>query len=348
MAKTAKDIARELADRAEAVCRQYLSNGRRHGGYWMVGNVRNDPGRSMFVRLADGPKGPAGKWSDAATGEHGDLIDVIQQAGDLYGFAEAMAEARRFLSLPAIVSPDVTRRAKARQTKAGVSDSPGSALRLFAMARPIKGTLAETYLRGRDIVADAPSATLRFHPECYYRPDSKNPTERWPAMLAAVTDNRGNITGIHRTWLQRDGSGKASVLTPRRAMGHLLGNGVRFGRTLDIMAVGEGIETMLSIRTALPHLPVTACLSAAHLAAFDPPASIRRLYIANDRDAAGLHARDRLAARLAGRAVEIISLSPRRHDFNDDLCMLGLAATRHALQVQLAVEDAERLITHII
>ncbi|PZU44466.1 MAG: DNA primase [Sphingomonas sp.] len=348
MAIAAKDIARELADRAEAVCRQYLSNGRRQGGYWMVGNVRNDPGRSMFVRLANGPNGPAGKWTDAATGEHGDLIDVIQQARGLHGFIDAMAEARRFLSLPDTIPQGGSRRANASKTKASTSDSLRSALRLFAMARPIEGTLAATYLRGRGIVAHALPRTLRFHPECYYRPDSKNPTERWPAMLAAVTDIRGNITGIHRTWLQRDGSGKAPVATPRRAMGHLLANGVRFGAADDIMAVGEGIETMLSIHTALPDLPVTACLSAAHLAAFDPPASIRRLYIANDRDAAGLHARDRLAARLAGRAVEIISLSPRRHDFNDDLCMLGLAATRHALQVQLAVEDAERLITHII
>ena len=348
MAIAAKDIARELADRAEAVCRQYLSNGRRQGGYWMVGSVRNEPGRSMFVRLADGPKGPAGKWTDAATGEHGDLIDVIQQARGVNGFTDAMAEARRFLSLPDTVPPDVSRRAKISKAKAGVSDSLRSALHLFAMARPIEGTLAATYLRGRGIVADAPSTTLRFHPECYYRPDSKNPTERWPAMLAAVTDNRRNITGIHRTWLQRDGSDKAPLATPRRAMGHLLGNGVRFGSVNEIMAVGEGIETMLSIRTALPDLPVTACLSAAHLAAFDPPASIRRLYIAHDRDAAGLHARDRLASRLSDSPIEIISLSPRRHDFNDDLCMLGLVGTRDALQPQLAAEDAERLIANTL
>ena len=348
MATTAKDIAHELADRAEAVCRQYLSNGRRQGSYWMVGSVHNEPGRSMFVRLSDGPRGPAGKWTDAATGEHGDLIDVIQQARGLHGFTDAMAEARRFLSLPDTVPPGVSRWAKASQTKTGTSDSLRSALRLFAMARPIEGTLADTYLRRRGIIPEALPGTLRFHPECYYRPDSRNSTERWPAMLAAVTDNRGNITGIHRTWLQRDGSGKAPVATPRRAMGHLLGNGVRFGAASETMVVGEGIETMLSIRTALPHLPVVACLSAAHLAAFDTPASIRRLYIAHDRDAAGLHARDRLASRLSDRAIEIISLSPRRHDFNDDLCMLGLVGTRDALQPQLAAEDTERMIANTL
>jgi nucleotidyltransferase/DNA polymerase involved in DNA repair len=69
------ELAYRLAREAEAVCRHYLSNGRRVGNYWQVGDVRNTTGRSMFVRLKGGDIGkrPAGKWTDAATGEHGDL-----------------------------------------------------------------------------------------------------------------------------------------------------------------------------------------------------------------------------------------------------------------------------------
>lgn len=67
MAKT-QDLVRRLAERAEAVCRHYLSAGRRQGRYWQVGDISNTPGRSMFVRLQDSPNGPAGKWTDAATG----------------------------------------------------------------------------------------------------------------------------------------------------------------------------------------------------------------------------------------------------------------------------------------
>ncbi len=42
------------------------SNGRRQGGYWLVGDVENTPGRSLFVRLRgpDSGKGAAGKWTD--------------------------------------------------------------------------------------------------------------------------------------------------------------------------------------------------------------------------------------------------------------------------------------------
>ena len=64
MADRPNELARRLAERAEAVCRRYLSSGQRQGRYWSVGDVRNTPGRSMFVRLKDSSKGPAGKWRD--------------------------------------------------------------------------------------------------------------------------------------------------------------------------------------------------------------------------------------------------------------------------------------------
>lgn len=60
----ASDLAQRLGRQAEAVCRRYLSNGHRQGNYWQVGDARNTKGRSMYVRLKDSPKGPAGKWTD--------------------------------------------------------------------------------------------------------------------------------------------------------------------------------------------------------------------------------------------------------------------------------------------
>ena len=108
------------------------------------------------------------------------------------------------------------------------------------------------------------------------------------------------------------------------------------------MAAGEGIETMLSLRSVMPSLPMVAGLSANHLAALLFPASLRRLYVANDDDPAG----DAALATLTGRAqtagIEALRLSPRLGDFNEDLCRLGLADLRAALRVQLAPEDAAR------
>jgi hypothetical protein len=101
MRHQAADLAHHLARHAEAVCRHYLPAGRREGRYWLVGDVHNKAGRSLFVRLLgpDSGKGAAGKWTDAATGEHGDLLDIIRQRCGLADFHEVAAEARRFLGL---------------------------------------------------------------------------------------------------------------------------------------------------------------------------------------------------------------------------------------------------------
>ena len=342
MGSQAAELARRLARDAEAVCRRYLSNGRRQGRYWVVGDVANTPGRSLFVRLT-GPesgKGGAGKWTDAATGEHGDLLDLIGLSMGLDRFSDVLDEARAFLSLPRVPPPSDRR---TPHTPAPIG-SPESARRLFAASRSISSTIAEAYLRNRGITAFDETAALRFHPRCYYRPDADAPTEAWPALIAAVTDLSGTITGAHRTWLDPSGGDKAPVDTPRRAMGHLLGHGVRFGTAADVMAAGEGIETMLSLRSVLPRLPMLAALSANHLATILFPATLRRLYVARDRDRAGDVAVTALTARVRTAGIEPITLSPALGDFNEDLRHPGVDELRAALRVQLAPEDVLRFL----
>jgi hypothetical protein len=342
MPETASDLARRLAGQAEAVCRHYLSNGRREGYYWLVGDARNSPGRSLFVRLhgPDSGKGAAGKWTDAATGEHGDLLDLIALNRGLDRLRDALDEARTFLSLP---RPDLGQLTR-RETPPAARGSPESARRLFAMSQLISGTVAEAYLRRRGITALHAGGALRFHPRCYYRTDADAPTETWPALIAAVTDLNGRITGAHRTWLDPSGRGKAPIDTPRRAMGHLLGHGVRFGVATDVMAAGEGIETMLSLRGIMPSLPMIAALSANHLAAILFPGTLRRLYIARDADPAGDTALAILNDRAAEAGIEALTLSPALGDFNEDLLHLGTGELRASLRIQLAPEDVVRFI----
>ncbi len=338
----ASELAQRLGRQAEAVCRHYLPAGYREGRYWLVGDVRNTPGRSMFVRLkgSDSGKGAAGKWTDAATGEHGDLLDVIRESCGLIDFKDVADEARTFLSLPH-PEPDPDHQRRPASAPAG---SPEAARRLFAMSQPITGTIVESYLRKRGITALHGTGSLRFHPRCYYRPDEHSTTETWPAMIASVTDLDGRITGVHRTWLSPEGSGKAPIDTPRRAMGDLLGHAVRFGTAHDVIAAGEGIETILSLRMALPGLPMAAALSAAHLSAILFPATLRRLYIARDDDPAGNGARDSLVERAQTAGIEAIVLSPTLGDFNEDLRTLGIGALRAPIRQQLAPEDVARFL----
>ena len=338
MPRDASELARRLARDAEAVCRHYLSKGRRQGRYWMVGDVRNTPGRSMYVRLSGPESGPgaAGRWSDAASAEHGDLLDVIRESCGLMEFREVAEEARRFLLLPR-AGPPVAPRAPAPR------GSAEAARRLWAVAKPIAGTLAEAYLRNREIINLTSCEALRFHPRCWYRGDDDDPRDRvrdaWPAIISAVTALDGTIMGVHRTWMDSASVSKAPVSTPRRAMGLLLGNAVRFGRAVDVMIAGEGLETVLSLRQVMPLLPAAAALSANHLAALELAAGLRRLYIARDNDPAGRRAAETLADRARGAGVEALTLVPALDDFNSDLRRLGVEVLSGRLHAQLAPTD---------
>jgi hypothetical protein len=127
-------------------------------------------------------------------------------------------------------------------------------------------------------------------------------------------------------------------------MGRLLGHGVRFGAAQDVLAAGEGLETVLSLRCVLPGLPMVAALSAHHLAALVLPPSLRRLYIARDNDAAGGHAAEALAARAEAAGIEALTLAPAADDFNAHLRRFGPEAMAAGLRVQLAPQDVSRFL----
>ena len=342
MSLETEDILRDLAQNAESVCRHYLPAGKREGSYWMVGDLQNNPGRSLFVRLTGPTSGPgtAGKYTDAATGDHGDLLDIIRERTGITRFPDLLAEARAHLGRPAPVVPD---NLSPRKTKTP-GGTPEAAARLYTASVPITGTLAETYLRARGITCGATSSALRFHPKCWHRDEGQTESLPRPALIAAVTDGAGGLQGVHRTWLAPDGKDKAQVEIQRRAMGHLLGNAVRLTPCNDILVVGEGIETMLSLVEAVPVLPVWAALSSGHLGAVLLPKGVQRLYIAIDRDPAGQRAAERLNARATEAGISCHVLEPRLGDFNDDLRANGKEALRQHLEGQIGSEDRQRLL----
>ena len=331
-------VAAALGARAEEVCRRYLPHGRKSGRYWTAGDIRGARGRSLFVRLA--PPGVPGKWTDAASGEHGDLLDLIRIASGAGSLRAALAEARAFLSvspMPLPAGPDTYDRTEA-------------ARRLWRRCRAIDGTHAEAYLRARAIHRCRFPA-LRFHPALFHRDGGG--VRRLPALVAAVTGaagehpgpgehpGHGAITGVHRTWLDPSRPAKAPVARPRKALGRVHGHAVRFGEpAAATLLVGEGIETVLSLVTAVPDTIAAAALSAGSLGAFAPPAGVGRLVIARDNDPDGARAAERLARRCACAGIAALIVVPEGGDFNDDLVSLGVDALRLRLGAILRVRDA--------
>ena len=323
-------VAAALAERAEEVCRRYLPYGRRRGRYWVAGDLDGGRGRSLYVRLA--PPGAPGKFTDAATGEHGDLLDIIRHRINAPTLRAALHEARAFLARPAALAAGA----------GDAYDATEAARRLWRRCRAIDGTHAEAYLHARGL-ARCRFPALRYHPALLYRNGAG--VRRLPALVAAVTGGAGElpgtgerpgpgerldrnaVCGVLRTWLDHRRPAKARVSRPRKALGRVHGHAVRFGDPADgTLLVGEGIETVLSLVTASPEITAAAALSAGSLGAFSPPAGTARLVIARDNDDEGERAALRLARRCARAGVAATVISPKGEDFNDDLLAFGPAA----------------------
>ena len=189
-----------------------------------------------------------------------------------------------------------------------------AALAIWQSATPAQGTPVETYLASRGIDLPPPDA-LRFHAGL------KHPSGGvWPAMVALVTNGAdGTPLAIHRTFLARDGGGKAPVDPQKMMLGPCRGGAVRLAEPGDVLMVGEGIETCLAAMQATGH-PAWAALSTSGLRSLDLPSDVRDVIVLADGDDAGEAAARDCAWRWKreGRRVRI-ARPPQGMDFNDML-----------------------------
>ncbi len=318
------EIKAMLLDRVDQVARHYAppaaGSYTDKGGYFTLNPGRPDRHVGSFVIWTAGPK--AGQFIDFATGEHGDLIDLIRlaQGGSL---SDALREARGFLGLASDNPADAARRAasaaraRAMAAEARSRDAEARetrrrmALALWLRGREsIAGTPAEHYLRdarGIDLrqLGRQPRA-LRFMAECYYKhidPTTGEVIEgRWPALLALATAADGKPAACHRTYLEfRDGRWqKAALPAPKKVLGDYAGASIHLWRGLgprggagrrlseaepgSHVYIAEGIEDALSCVTILPEARVLSAISLSNLARLWLPPTIASVTLIADRD----------------------------------------------------------------
>lgn len=319
-----KDLSLDLAARAETFCRHFFPDGHKAGNYWKIGDTSGAKGQSLSVRLQDHGGRKAGNWTDFASGEFGDLIDLLHankgnaRLGDTLNLCRSfLGETPREFTQTEIsngrTSPAIEANARTKKAQ-----------KLFSIGKPTFRTLASAYLLGRGIKRFGPA--LRYHPTVYVRPDEEADIEQHPALLAKITNNRGIITGVARTFLNAKTKGLAEFEDPKRVLGQLYGNAIRFGKgkPSDDLIVGEGLENVLSVGTALPEFDLASCLTANHLGVFNPPHQVKRLWIARDNDAAGEAAARRLRERVEPQGMFCGDLIPETEDFNEDLKICGM------------------------
>jgi putative DNA primase/helicase len=197
--------------------------------------------------------------------------------------------------------------------------------RLWNEARGARGSPVVRYLASRGITVDPPPS-LRWAPAC------RHPSGIYlPAMVAKVVNIDGNLIGVHRTFLQPDGSGKADIEPQKASLGPIGGGAVRLAPAAETLLIGEGIETSMAALQATA-MPTWAALSTAGMVALRLPLIAQDIIILADHDANGAGERAAYAAADRwlgeGRRVRIAIPPKPETDFADVL--LGRAYARIA------------------
>jgi hypothetical protein len=255
------EIVAGLNARIDQLVAQLLPGGRREGAEWVCGSLAGEPGRSCKVHLRS-PR--EGVWSDFATGERGDALDLVAAVQFRNDKTAAIKWAKAWLGYtnedPARMA--IARRQAAEKARASEASADqefarkrASAQRLWLSAQDtIKGTLAELYLHGRGVdfgrIGRYPRA-LRFARALdAWQPQAGS--DKWvkagtfPCLLAAIVDEKGQHVATHRTWLQPnvddDGVvtvGKAPLDDAKMTLGRYVGGCIRLFKPLLRDAEGK-------------------------------------------------------------------------------------------------------------
>jgi phage/plasmid primase-like uncharacterized protein len=141
-------------------------------------------------------------------------------------------------------------------------------------------------------------------------------------MIGLVEHVGHGPIAVHRTFVSKDGSGKAAVEPDKASLGPVAGGAVRLAqvRAGQWLLVAEGLETTLSVMHACA-LSGWAALSAGGIKNLVLPPSANMVLICADNDANGVGQRaanDAAERFLAeGRRVRIAQPPTSGLDFND-------------------------------
>jgi len=339
----AAEIKMLLQLKIQELCLGLLPDGHRAGKYWIARNpARQDKNKGSFwVALSGVP----GSWRDEATGEKGDVWQLIMLAIGCE-FRDAVIWAKEWTAYEDMQPAEFARQAervaeqqrwRAHREAERLQDKRGHAQATWLRAaQDLSGTIVEKYLATRGIVvADLARPPRAIRAESWHRHAESG--KAWPCMMTAMSGPDGRFWAVHRTWLQHDGSGKAPVDPVRKIWPSFKGATMRLSRgetgldittavqrgVTEIFVLCEGVEDGLSIALARPDLRVWAAGSLGNLQAIMLPACCREVIIAADNDWGKPQAMAQLHAgceALARQGVRVrVARSPIGKDMNDAL-----------------------------
>ncbi|HUO21699.1 MAG TPA: toprim domain-containing protein [Caulobacteraceae bacterium] len=316
--------------------------------------MRNDRKPGSFVIWIDGER--VGAWKDFATGEQGDVFDLVAGVRRLRSKIDTYWWAVDHLGLdrkgnaaqPRQVGDiEAERRRRERdrvaaEMKAHEEDEAKSAglFKLWLSLPPIAGTPAEHYLRvarGIDLsrLAHAPEA-LRWAARAEYVNSQTGEVTEWRNCMVSAMTRGSKLAALHRTYLRADGGGKADVPKPKMMIGPCRGAAIRLSKgpsglspakaaaagKRGPLAIGEGIETCLTVAAARPDYRVWAAGSLSLMGLLDWPECASAVVLLGENDwktdarAAFERIHKHWLDQAKGRPVVVVNAA-RGSDFND-------------------------------
>ncbi|UOO93567.1 DUF7146 domain-containing protein [Vitreoscilla stercoraria] len=206
-------------------------------------------------------------------------------------------------------------------------DHLASLCRLWAKAEANQHhTGIKTYLQGRglDVAAIAPAlGNLGFVEALDYWESDQNGQNhfigQFPAIVAKFESVDGQLTGLHRTYLNSDHTAKLNMpnpfftgrlLNPKKMMARFSGSNkgaaIHLTPADNRLAVCEGIENATAVYQ-LTKLPVWACGAANGMASMAIPDTVKELFIFADTDAnqTGIKAARELQKRALRQGIKV-------------------------------------------
>ena len=254
-------------------------------------------------------------WHCFSSGKNGDAVGWLMQVRG-FRFMEAVRELAALHGVPledlglderpvnsrrqgaAAIACARYRRTRAEAEGRSAAFKLEQAAKIWRSASLAEGTAVEAYLRSRGIAAPAP-ASLRF----VELPHASTGDRSWPVMVAVMQDGAGRFAGVHRTWLDPSGEGKAPVTPGRMMLGRARGAVVRLCPPAEHLHLAEGIETALSVMQSCG-VPCWAVMSRGNFRHFDPPDPCGRVTNLADNDTRDWRAARRIMRHAAHAQAE--------------------------------------------
>jgi putative DNA primase/helicase len=310
---TAAEIATALAERVNALVCDLLPGGHREGHEWRAGDVTGSPGHSLGVHLRGQRQGV---WSDFATGEAGDALDLVRASLGV-DMAAALAWARCWLRVDRgeVV---ISRRPAPPSAAPEALAEPDRWRRPWQAAEPIAQTCAAIYLAARGVHFDDPRGRLLRFAIARARKSPIGELEHHPALLCALADARtGQQCGLINIYLRPDGSDRLRDRKGKTVTGRAKGAAVmlsEFDEPTAGLILCEGVETGIAIYQSGLR-PIWACGGAGTLATFPVLGGISALTIAADADEPGQRAAKALTERWRQARHETFIVAPPAGDW---------------------------------